>query len=506
MPFNTIAGAKEAQFPTKINDISLTLEQVNKLAEMYDALKKDSKVDNPMAIAITNFKKMYKKEGNKYVRVKQKEMAIKTTSEVNGHTHTYDDTKSGKTSLNNGHIHEYIVEDEKIIIKNADGHTHAPAKQAAFKETYNIDNKEIFAVGTYNGTKVTHQDLEDMVAAFKELKGHRDVPLKLGHTNNQKFLQSDGLPAAGWIDSLKKVGDKLICSIKEIPKKVKELIDSGAYKKVSSEILLNWIDGSNGQKYRRVLSGVALLGAEIPAVSGLNDFGKFYNETDNYEEIINVNYSLLSNKISGEKDKAGNDTKDNKGELQHIKEERKMELEEKYSELKVTNEVLEKEKKDLEKKTQDFASRESNLIAEKKELEEKLNKQKLDKKTSEIKIFVDENSVKDNMKILPKHKSLVTALLSSIDDSSEVKFSENEVEQTINIFEGLKKFISELSNVVNFDETGTNPAKDKKPKNAHELIKKIATEKKIPYEEAMVFAEQENPEMFKSKEEEGGNE
>jgi hypothetical protein len=68
MPYDSITQATDANFPTKIDDVGLSLEQVNHLARIYDALKEAKRTDNPMAVAINQFKKIYKIEGGKWVK------------------------------------------------------------------------------------------------------------------------------------------------------------------------------------------------------------------------------------------------------------------------------------------------------------------------------------------------------------------------------------------------------------------------------------------------------
>ena len=145
------------------------------------------------------------------------------------------------------------------------------------KQLFDVD-KEIFAAGIWNGDKYTEKDIDEMVKAFEDLKNKRDFPLKLGHTDKQKLLQKDGLPAAGWISKLKRVGKKLVATFTKVPKLIKDLIEKHAYKNVSAEIWWNYKDKNTGKLYPRMLSAVALLGADIPAVQGLSDFGKFYDD------------------------------------------------------------------------------------------------------------------------------------------------------------------------------------------------------------------------------------
>jgi len=71
MPYISVAEAKNAGFPTHAEDIALTLKQINKLAEIYDAVKAAGTAKNAMAVAWTSWKKLYKKEGDKWVLAKK---------------------------------------------------------------------------------------------------------------------------------------------------------------------------------------------------------------------------------------------------------------------------------------------------------------------------------------------------------------------------------------------------------------------------------------------------
>lgn len=67
MPYKSIAAAKDANFPTSAEGIDLTLAQINKLAEIYDSIKKAGNTKNPFAVAWTTWKKLYKKVNDKWV-------------------------------------------------------------------------------------------------------------------------------------------------------------------------------------------------------------------------------------------------------------------------------------------------------------------------------------------------------------------------------------------------------------------------------------------------------
>jgi len=68
MPYTSTAAAKSAGFKTMLDGAPLTLAQINHIAEMYDAIKAKGGADNPMAVAIANFKKEYTKSGNRWVK------------------------------------------------------------------------------------------------------------------------------------------------------------------------------------------------------------------------------------------------------------------------------------------------------------------------------------------------------------------------------------------------------------------------------------------------------
>ena len=67
MPYDSIDAAKNAGFPTSAENIDLTLAQINKLAEIYDAVKKAGTADNPMAVAWAQWKELYNKQGTAWV-------------------------------------------------------------------------------------------------------------------------------------------------------------------------------------------------------------------------------------------------------------------------------------------------------------------------------------------------------------------------------------------------------------------------------------------------------
>jgi hypothetical protein len=87
------------------------------------------------------------------------------------------------------------------------------------------------------------------------------VPVKLGHD------EKSGDRSWGWVKAIRRVGSKLVADITDIPSSLFKLIKEKAYDAVSAEIF--WDIERNGEVFKRCLRAVALLGAEIPAVSDL---------------------------------------------------------------------------------------------------------------------------------------------------------------------------------------------------------------------------------------------
>lgn len=125
------------------------------------------------------------------------------------------------------------------------------------KESYEI---EVFKSGTHtdsagNVNTWTDDDLDEIVALYNE-QGDEDkhtAPLVIGHPKDNK-------PAVGWIQSLKKVGSKLLAVVTDLSEEIKESVNKGEYKKVSISLYPS-----------KLLRHIGLLGAMPPAVKGLAD-------------------------------------------------------------------------------------------------------------------------------------------------------------------------------------------------------------------------------------------
>lgn len=150
--------------------------------------------------------------------------------------------------------------------------------------TFDIENVEIFKTGAWTDSagrtiEYTEDDLREMAEAYEELKGRFEAPVKLGHEPGQELLKSDGLPAAGWLTNLRVRGGSLVADLKDVPRKIYELLKSNAYKKRSLEVLHDFRDDAAGRVYKHVAAGLALLGAQLPAIGSLSDINGLYESS-----------------------------------------------------------------------------------------------------------------------------------------------------------------------------------------------------------------------------------
>lgn len=142
-----------------------------------------------------------------------------------------------------------------------------PSEKEEIPEAFSIEGVELFATGKHNGDDYSEKDLDDMVEAYAE-QGYQ-APLKLGHD------ETPGKPAVGWVANLRRQGAKLLGDITHIPKELYESIKRRGYDRVSAEIY--WNLKSSGRTFRRALKAVALLGADVPAVSTLTPLHKLFD-------------------------------------------------------------------------------------------------------------------------------------------------------------------------------------------------------------------------------------
>lgn len=159
---------------------------------------------------------------------------------------------------------------------------------------------EIFAVGTWNGMEFSSGDLDDIVRAFNSLTEYHKVPLKFGHNDEQPL--TDGHPALGWVASIWRSGEKLMARFTDVPRVVMDAVRNKLYRKVSIE--LDFGVRHKGFDYPLVLSGVALLGADIPAVSTLADLTAFMGRDPGVRSQRRAAFSSIAGNLSNQSEEA----------------------------------------------------------------------------------------------------------------------------------------------------------------------------------------------------------
>ena len=286
--------------------------------------------------------------------------------------------------------------------------TETTARKHAVEQTFNLNGVEIFSTGIWNGDRYSKEDLDNMVSNFDDVGF--EPPVKIGHNEEQPELK-DGQPALGYVDKIYTVGSKLLADFKELPKKVYEAIKRGNYKRVSSEIYWNY--RADDKSFNRVLKAVALLGAEIPAVTNLDSITGLYKEVGTGD--VKLHYNGKESEI----------------------------MEEKHENLV----PVEEHEKALE-----------DLRLEKEEVIKEFAAHKQELKKQQIVTYMKE--LKDEGKVLPAYSNEVEALLSTATDEKVYKFSQDDKEVELSQFELVQKIFSNLPKVVEFAELSENDTKN----------------------------------------------
>lgn len=160
---------------------------------------------------------------------------------------------------------------------------------------------EIFKVGkwrdslgrTVNADNAMVDQIVENFASLNSVPGF-NVPIKLGH--NDKV----GEPAYGWVSELSNEQGVLTAAFEDVDPAIVDAVRKRSYNAVSIELAPRV--EYEGKTFRNVLSGVALLGAEWPAVKGLkplsaSKFAMFAAEAD---EIVRLGQDHMNLKFTQE--------------------------------------------------------------------------------------------------------------------------------------------------------------------------------------------------------------
>lgn len=415
--------------------------------------------------------------------------------------------------------------DDKWIKANEQGNLTAMelAMWKAYSQTYELKDVEVFAKGKWNNHEITDEDLDNIVNGTNEIIDKLKPRVKLGHDDKQGLLQKSGYPAGGWITKLKRAGDKILVNIKEVPKVLYDLIKNGAYKRISSEILYDYTEPSTKKKYRRVLSAIAFLGGDLPAVTNLRDIAALYDSDEKanliiYEkaekyncECIKCGYKITSDKHCDELKcpECGGQMRrvERPGPGQpHIEKSKERKVYIMPNGIKITEvegkkfvavedfEKLEKEKEAVVKEKETAEAYKVKFEAEEKKAKEReaeLAKIVNEKRTAEIKTFINSNCSETNMRFLPKQKEVLMALMESTSDEKKIKFTVDKKEEELSQRELLAKFIElqpdfSQSIFAELSKDGKEHEGDDKVSDNEKKIQKYMAENKVSYRDAVV--------------------
>ncbi len=131
-------------------------------------------------------------------------------------------------------------------------------------ETGDLLGQEIFMAGAVETPEYSVADIEHLVENSKKLKDEVKPPVFLGHTRQH------GWPAVGWVENLRREGATLIGDLKRVPKVICDWVKAGGYRRVSAEIMPDYI-GEDGKNHGNVFWGIGLLGQDIPRLKLLKD-------------------------------------------------------------------------------------------------------------------------------------------------------------------------------------------------------------------------------------------
>ena len=392
-------------------------------------------------------------------------------------------------------------------------------------KTYELNDIEVFAKGKWNGHEITSADIDDIVTNTNEILDKVKPMVKLGHSDEQELLRNSGFPAGGWITKLKRVGDKILVNIKEVPKVLYELIKNGAYKRISSEIINDYIEPSTKKAYRRVLSAIAFLGGDLPAVTNLKDIAALYDADKNAniiifeKEIKNAELYKCECIKCGfimESDKHCNEIKCSEcgGDMRRVERpgpgqphNQKTKERSVYimpNGIKVTEvdgkkfvavedfEKLEQDKKVIETAKKASDEYKAKFEAEQKKAKEKtaeLEKVQSEKRTAEIKTYIESNCSEKTMRFMPKQKDVLMTLMESASDDKTIKFTVDEKETELSQRDMLVKFVDLQPNFA--DSMFAELSKDKEHNEEDDTskkeikVQKYMDEHKVTYGDAV---------------------
>lgn len=318
---------------------------------------------------------------------------------------------------------------------------------------------EVFRTGKHtsaNGEERdwTIADLDKIVAKFHEKQP--SAPIVIGHpkTNN---------PAYGWVEDLKREGETLFASYKQVCNEFKEWVNEGRYKNRSISLYPDF-----------TLRHIGFLGAMPPAVKGLAEYQFTEDEEcfiyDYSEPAADFKFltiaSILNNLREFLIDKYDLDTANQVISSWKIEDLKQIETSTK-EEVRAYCETLTNKGKETivppqegtQNKPDDFSA---EIEAQKQkivELETQLNDEKKSKRIAEFEQFANEQIAIGA--ITPAQKDFVVDFQEVCHNQGNYEFSEGDEKSCLKRFQDFVKGIKQID----FSETANEGNRNPKPKD-----------------------------------------
>lgn len=268
-----------------------------------------------------------------------------------------------------------------------------------------LDGKwvEIFKAGTHtdsagNTRTWTTDDLDKIVKQYNP--DYHEAPIVVGHPK-------DNAPAFGWVEALKRKGDKLLAKFRQVVPEFAEMVKKGLFKKRSISLYPDL-----------TLRHVGFLGATPPAVKGLADVA--------FSEKQEITIESFSENIE--------------------KEENMKQVEELQQQLEEQKKLLLEFKESLKQKDTQIEELKQQNAELKKQLETTIS----EKKRAEFEQFCDQ--LMDEGKLTPAQKKMVLDFMTIMDEVGKYEFSEDGEKDALSEF---KNFLNGLQKQVELDEVAT---------------------------------------------------
>lgn len=133
---------------------------------------------------------------------------------------------------------------------------------------------ELFAKGKWRGKPYTDRDIDDIVRNFKEHQSegpNRAMRVAITKGHRKEDLDDPSLPKHGTVTHVYREGGKLLYDADNVDPVLAQEIRDGKYEDISAEIYDEPPEGIPGKG--KMLRRVAILGADVPKIKGLNPHG-----------------------------------------------------------------------------------------------------------------------------------------------------------------------------------------------------------------------------------------